>query len=273
MAELSEPKMLVLDIDGTLLRPDRTISPRVRDAVRAASELVPTILATARPPRSVRAIAQELGLTSPQVNYNGALIWDPSSRQHIEHVPLDPSTCSALMIETRSLMAHAIVSIEHLDRWYTDRLDDRYATETSKLFPPDSIQPFEQLLPLGATKLMFHADPAEIDLLREQLEPRFESGVTFIRTDPDLLQMMNRRTSKWTGILRLASRFGVDAESIMAIGDNENDVEMIGGAGIGIAMGNATIGARSVAKWIAPSNAEDGVADAIERHLLRITRG
>jgi Cof subfamily protein (haloacid dehalogenase superfamily) len=265
--------MLVLDIDGTLLRPDRTISPRVREAVHEASKRVPTILATARPPRSVRAIAQELGLTSPQVNYNGALLWDPVSRREIDHIPLDPATCASLMTQTRSLLAHAVISIEYLDRWYTDRIDERYTTETGKLFPPDFIEPIERLLLMGATKLMFHADPVEIDALRAALEPRFDRSVTFIRTDPDLLQMMNRATSKWTGILALAARWGVSADGIMAIGDNENDIDMIGGAGLGVAMGNGCASAKAVAKWIAPSNADDGVADAIDWHLLRITRG
>jgi Cof subfamily protein (haloacid dehalogenase superfamily) len=273
MAEKSfQPKMLVLDIDGTLLRPDRTLSPRVREAVRHVSSRMPTVLATARPPRSVRAIAAELGLEAPQVNYNGALLWDPVAQRELEHIPLDSATCAALMTQTRSLLGHSIIGIEYLDRWYTDRIDERFTTETGKLFPPDFIEPMERLLQIGATKLMFHAAPDEIDQLRLALEPQFAHNVSFIRTDPDLLQMMNRSTSKWTGILNLAARYGIGADGIVAIGDNENDIEMIGGAGLGIAMGNATPGARSVAKWVAPSNAEDGVADAIDRHILRITR-
>ena len=158
-----QPRMLVLDIDGTLLRPDRTISPRVRGAIRSASSRMPVILATARPPRSVKRIAQELGLESPQVNYNGALLWDPVLQQEIDHIPLDPTTCAALMTHTRSLLSHSVISIEHLDRWYTDRIDERYTTETGKLFPPDFIEPFDRLAQLGATKLMFHAEPDEID--------------------------------------------------------------------------------------------------------------
>lgn len=267
-----QPKMLVLDIDGTLLRPDRTISPRVREAIRQASAIMPTILATARPPRSVRAIAESLGLEAPQVNYNGALLWDPVLKQEIDHIPLDPTTCAAMMTHTRSMLSHSVISIEHLDRWYTDRIDERYTTETGKLFPPDFIEPLEHLLQRGATKLMFHAEPAEIDELRADLEPRFSQSVTFIRTDPDLLQMMNRSTSKWTGILNLAARYGVNAEGIVAIGDNENDIDMIGAAGLGIAMGNGSAGAKAVAKWLAPTNAEDGVAEAIDRHILRISR-
>lgn len=261
--------MLVLDIDGTLLRPDRTISSRVRDAVRAAAEIMPVVLATARPPRSVRAIAAELELTTPQVNYNGALIWDAQKAQAIDHVPLSASLCGQIIAQTRALFAHSVLGIEHLDRWYTDRVDERFTTETGKLFPPDFIQPVETLLSLGATKLMFHCDPHEIDALRAALEPEFRGEVSFIRTDPDLLQMMNGSTSKWIGIRRLASRLGVETSDILSIGDNENDREMIRESGFGVAMANGTPAAKAVAKWIAPSNIDDGVAEAIERFILR----
>lgn len=266
-------RMVVLDIDGTLLRPDRTISARVHEAVRRAADLVPVVLATARPPRSVRSIAESLGLTTPQVNYNGALTWDPVARAPIDHVPLQPVICENLMLRTRSMLVDSVISIEHLDRWYTDRLDGRFTTETARLFAPDHIEPLDRLVKIGATKLMFHADPADIDSLRAALEPDFSDGVTFIRTDPDLLQMMNRTTSKWTGVLGLATRLGIPADDILVIGDNENDIEMISGAGTGVAVENGCSAAKAAAAWVAPSNADDGVAEAIDRYLLRLTRG
>lgn len=262
-------RMLVLDIDGTLLRPDRTIAPRVRDAVRAAAGIMPVVLATARPPRSVRAIAADLGLTTPQVNYNGALVWDPHKSEAIDHVPLSAALCARLIARTRTLCSHSVLGIEHLDKWYTDRIDERFTTETGKLFPPDFIQPVEQLSLLGATKMMFHTDPHEIDALRAALEPDFQSEVSFIRTDPDLLQMMNGSTSKWIGVQRLATRLGVEARDILSIGDNENDLDMIRGSGIGVAMANGSAAAKASAKWIAPSNEDDGVAESIDRFILR----
>lgn len=268
MTQTPTIRMLVLDIDGTLLRPDRTISPAVREAVQWAAAGMPVVLASARPPRSVRAIYHELGLSTPQINYNGALTWDASSGSPIDHVPLAPMICSRLITAARGHLSHAVLGVEHLDRWYTDRLDDRYATETAKLFPPDFVGGIDQFSHLGATKLMFHAEPDEIDGLRAVLEASFRDEVTFIRTDPDLLQMMNRSTSKWRAIVALAGRLGIDPSSILAIGDNENDVEMIGGAGVGVAMANACRPALDVARWVCPSNTDDGVAVAIRRFIV-----
>lgn len=259
---------VALDLDGTVLRPDRTISPRVRDAIAEASACVPVAIASARPPRSVRAIQVELGLAPPAVLYNGALTWDFAKEQFTTHVPLSPFATAELIAAARALLPTAIVNVEHLDRWFTDRVSDRFITETGRLFGPTLVAPLASFAELGATKLMFHAEPAEIDALRAALEPKF-ADVTFIRTDPDLLQMMSAGTSKWRAIVALAATFGVVPADILSIGDNENDVEMLAGSGVGVAMANGTDAARRAADWIAPSNVDDGVAVALERFVLR----
>lgn len=264
--------LIALDLDGTVLRPDRTISARVINAIAAASIRVPVILASARPPRSVRAIHAQLGLATAAVLYNGALTWD-FARDHFDaHVPLSADTTAELIERARRLMPGVIVNVEHLDRWFTDAVSDRFITETGRLFGPTLVAPLAAYASLGATKLMFHAEPAEIDALRSALEAHF-ADVSFIRTDPDLLQMMSARTSKWRGLVALATSLGVAPAGILAIGDNENDLEMIRGAGVGVAMANGTDAAKSAADWIAPSNVDDGVAVAIERFVLgrRIT--
>lgn len=259
--------LIALDLDGTVLRPDRTISHAVRDAIAAASLRVPCVIASARPPRSVRAIYDALGLATPAVLYNGAVTWDFSHDRFVTHVQLSADVTSSLIHAARSALPDVIVNVEHLDRWFTDRVSDRFITETGRLFGPTLVAPLAAYADLGATKLMFHAEPAEIDALRATLEPRF-ADVTFIRTDPDLLQMMSAGTSKWRGLVALAASHGVRPEQILAIGDNENDLEMLAGAGVGVAMANGTDAARAVADWVAPSNVDDGVAVAIRRYVL-----
>jgi Cof subfamily protein (haloacid dehalogenase superfamily) len=261
-------RLIALDVDGTLLLPDKTISPRVASAVEAASQHAVVVLASARPPRSLRAIHQALSLETPQVNYNGAFVWDRINGRPLFHSPLSPALVAELIATARTHLPDVLVSVEHQDRWLTDRIDARFMTETARLFPPDVIAPLESFADLGATKLMIQAQTHEITRLRESLEIRFSDRVTFIRTDDDLLQMMDRNTSKWRTLVWLAEALGVPAEQVMAVGDNENDVEMIRNAGTGVAMGNATLDAIAAAHWIAPSNVDDGVAAAIERFVL-----
>jgi Cof subfamily protein (haloacid dehalogenase superfamily) len=263
--------LVALDLDGTVLRPDRTISRAVRDAVAAASLRVPCVIASARPPRSVRAIYDALGLTTRAVLYNGAVTWDFAGDRFVTHVSIPADVTSSLIHFARAMWPDVIVNVEHVDRWFTDRVSDRFVTETGRLFGPTLVAPLAAYADLGATKLMFHAEPTEIDALRAVLEPRF-AGVTFIRTDPDLLQMMSAGTSKWRGLVALAASHGVDPSNILAIGDNENDLEMLAGAGVGVAMANGTEAAKAASDWIAPSNVDDGVAVAIERFVLAPTR-
>jgi Cof subfamily protein (haloacid dehalogenase superfamily) len=259
--------LIALDLDGTVLRPDRTISDRVRAAIGSAGARVPVVIASARPPRSVRAIARALGLATPQVCYNGALTWDMIAAAAVAHVPLAPEVCGELIAAARAV-SDVVVSIEHLDRWLTDRVDLRFVTETGRLFGPDVVAPLSDFSHLGATKLMLHGEPAEIDRVRAALEPAFAGRATFLRTDPDLLQAIDPATSKWRAVAAVARSFDVTADAVLAIGDNENDREMIAGAGVGVAVANGTEAARAAADWIAPSNVDDGVAVAIERFVL-----
>lgn len=261
-------RLIALDVDGTLLLPDKTISPRVIRTVQAAKEHAIVLLASARPPRSLRAFQEVLGLTAPQVNYNGALVWDPSQNKALAHSPMAGPLVGELITLARSHVPAALVSVEFMDRWLTDRVDPRFLTETARIFPPDFVGPLEAFIDNGATKLMLQAEAAQITLLRQALEVRFSDRVTLIRTDDDLLQLMDRNTSKWRTLRWLAGTLGVSPGEILAIGDNENDVEMIREAGVGVAMGNGTLDAISVADWIAPSNVDDGVAAAIERFVL-----
>lgn len=259
--------LIALDLDGTVLRPDRTISDRVRGAIEAAGARVPVVIASARPPRSVKAIAHALGLATPQVCYNGALTWDMVAGAAVAHVPLSADVCGGLIAAARAV-SDVVVSVEHLDRWLTDRVDLRFVTETGRLFGPDVVAPLAEFAHLGATKLMLHGEPAEIDRVRAALEPAFVGRATFLRTDPDLLQMIDPRAGKWRAVVAVARSFDVADEAILAIGDNENDLEMLVGAGVGVAVANGTDAARAAADWVAPSNLDDGVAVAIERFLL-----
>src|SRR4051794_39908176 len=83
-------KLVAIDLDGTLLSSRKTITPKTHTAIKAAIATgVKVVLATARPPRSVRSYYEALKLDTPTVNYNGALIWDEARRRAVEHVPLD----------------------------------------------------------------------------------------------------------------------------------------------------------------------------------------
>src|SRR6187549_4241335 len=118
-------KLVAVDLDGTLLSSRKTITPKTHTAIKAAAAAgVKVVLATARPPRSVRTYYEALKLDTPTINYNGALIWDEYRRKAVEHVPLDVTVAKRVIAWGRKLYPKLLVSVEILDKWYTDHFDD-----------------------------------------------------------------------------------------------------------------------------------------------------
>src|SRR5439155_21431295 len=108
------------------------------------------------------------------------------------------------------------------------------------------------------TKLMLLGDPRIISRLEPLLAQDFLAHVTVLRTDDELLQIMDNRVSKAVALLKTAEHYGIAREQIMAIGDAPNDVGMLQVAGVAIAMDNAHELVKQVAHWVAPSNNDHG---------------
>lgn len=273
---MSAPRfdIVALDLDGTLLTSDKRLNAEDAAALRAAaSRGVRVVLATARPPRGVRWLLDELGLLregerhAASIHYNGALVWDALAREALEHTPLAAVTAREVVAHARAHHPETMVSVEVLDVWHTDRHDPALSMETSKLFPPDVVGPLDDVLSRDITKLMLIAEPARIGPLRERIR-RFEqarrAGV-FV-TDPHIVQVAAQGVDKGAALARLAQRLGVDRSRVLAMGDASNDAEMLRWAGLGLAMANAEQSAKDAAdETIAHTNDQAGVAHALRR--------
>jgi Cof subfamily protein (haloacid dehalogenase superfamily) len=261
-------RLVAIDLDGTLLDSDKRVEPQTADALRSLPMRgVPIVIASARPPRSVRPTYQLLGLTTPQVNYNGALIWDETARKPVFHLPLKAALVQQIVGACRDMFDEVQVSCEILDRWYTDHFDPLHVTETGRWFKPDVITPLEKFAHLDVTKLMFLGEPWMMLRLENLIAGAFEDQVTVVRTDDDLIQVMDKRVSKARAVEAVAAKFDVPMSEVLAIGDAPNDYGMIAAAGVGVAMGNAHPLVKEVADWVAPTNDDRGVLEAIRKFL------
>lgn len=262
--------LLAIDLDGTLLNSDKQISAATLVALdQARVELgVRIVLATARPPRSTLPFHRQLALDTPLINYNGALVYCPASGRILMHRPISLKISRGIIAAARAACPDILVSAEILDRWYTDRVDDAYMTETGKLVKPDVIAPLEQWLTQSVTKLLLLGDPRRLGELARLIAERFTHQVTIVQTDEYLLQIMDATVSKAQGLRVVAAELGVSREQVMAIGDNSNDVGMLQWAGQSVAMSNGTMEAMSAADWITDDNDSDGVANAVRKAIL-----
>ena len=276
-------RLLALDIDGTLLRSDKTISPRTRTALAVARERrVHLVLVTGRRYPSARKVAEDLGLAGPLVLHNGALIVSgvphddggvlrcrPLAREVALEAAAIGRRCGADPVlhcgqrgEGR-LLAHAGPLSSTLMAYYLDRSH------------PDVVScvAFEDALTEDPLQVMFGGRLEEMAALVPELRAALRGRAKVERTvypaqGTALLDVLEPSVGKAEALAFLQERWGVAAAETLAIGDNWNDQEMLTRAGLGLVMGNADPEMRALGLPVLPTADEDGVAVAIERYVL-----
>ena len=262
-------RLVAVDLDGTLLNDAKQVSDRTALALRGLpGRGVRVVIASARPPRSVRHVYRLLNLDTLTINYNGALIWDEPNRRAVFHRPLPGELVAEIVTLARDYFDDVGVSCEVLDRWFTDAVDEAHLTETGRLFKPDVVAPLDTFVHDDATKLMLTADPPTVAKLESLLLTNFGDRVLVLQTDDDLLQIAHPGAGKAAAVRWVADHYGVPMAQVMAIGDAPNDVGMLQQAGVAVAMDNARPVVKAVADWVAPGNNDHGVHAALVRFGL-----
>ena len=121
---------------------------------------------------------QQLGLDTLQINYNGALIWDEQKQQAIFHRPMAGLLVREIIQQARDIYADLLCSCEVMDRWFTDRHDPLYTTETGRMFKPDVICSVDEFCNQPITKLMFLGHPELISALEPAVAGPFDDRVS-----------------------------------------------------------------------------------------------
>ncbi|MGE5528448.1 MAG: Cof-type HAD-IIB family hydrolase [Patescibacteria group bacterium] len=261
-------KLLLVDLDDTLLGGDQTISPANREALLlAAGRGVMVALATGRMYQSARPYAEELALTLPVIAYNGALA-RPLSGPPLWHQPLANGVARALL--ARLARYDVTVNLYLEDELYVARLDERaaaYAANTRvRAIPVGDLGAF-----LGRrrpTKLLAIGRPETVTALRLRLGEEFRGRAEIVPSKPAYLEIMAPGVTKGAALARLASGLGIARDETMAVGDGPNDLGMLAWAGIGVAVGNAAPEVLAAAARVVAPSGRDGVAEAVRRFIL-----
>lgn len=265
-------KLIAIDMDGTLLLPDHTISPAVKNAIAAAREKgVNVVLTTGRPYAGVHSYLKELHMEQPGdycITYNGALVQKAGDGSTVAQTALSYDDYRYLEKLSREVGSH----FHALDRntLYTANRDisyytvhESYVATIPLVFCEAEDGPNTQFL-----KVMMIDEPAVLDRAIARIPAEVKEKYTVLKSAPYFLEILDKRVNKGTGVKSLAEALGIKPEEVMAIGDQENDIAMIEYAGMGVAMDNAIPSVKEVANFVTKSNLEDGVAWAIEQHVL-----
>jgi Cof subfamily protein (haloacid dehalogenase superfamily) len=266
-------RLAALDLDNTLVGTDLALRPRVKAAVAQALQRgVAVTIATGRGPGITARYAAELGLTAPLICFQGGLVYDYQARRVLHETRLDPAVIPvvAKLAETHGWN----LQFETPNMSYLPR-ESQHPEELLALLRLAEwcrVDDFTTDLPETPHKFILTVrDPAERDKLAVELRERLaEAGLdlSVVPSHPILVEGLPPGLSKATGLAWLAEHYQVPRESVLAVGDNDNDVPMLEWAGVGVAMGNASPAARAVADWIAPGVDKDGAAVALEKYIL-----
>ncbi|MGI6129126.1 MAG: Cof-type HAD-IIB family hydrolase [bacterium] len=260
-------RLLALDLDGTLLNDDNSISERNRAAIWAARQRqVIVTLSTGRMYSSALRFARELEMVVPLVTYNGALVKDTAGRVYRD-LPLPlPAARKALEI-ANEYDIHVNLFIN--DQLYVDRDDiwtERY--RVSSATTPKMVPALEQVLTAEPNKVLLLGEEKKIVPARDFLEKELAGLAHVTSSHPEFIEIIHPNVSKQSGLEYLLHQFQITPSEVIAIGDNYNDLEMIKFVGLGVAMANAPAAVRAQADYVTGRNSEDGVAQVIEEFIL-----
>lgn len=284
----SRYRLLALDVDGTLLTSQGAITRRTKRAIRRAMAAgIHVTLATGRVLPSARLFARALGLGTPLVVSDGALIADPAGAPGGQPAILFARRLDRGLARevTGFLLDAGLPVVLH----YDDHLASSYRVPWANLIKSLTRAHLRHYLAMrrairylagpelaryidagrdGPAKISAIGDEQRLQPVQRELAARFGERVHLTHSGPRSFDILAAGVSKAAGLERLASLLGVGREEIVAIGDNDNDLEMLRFAGLGVAMGNAAEAVRRCARFVTRTNDEDGVAYVIERILL-----
>jgi hypothetical protein len=221
----------------------------------------------------MREIHKVLGLKTLLINYNGALIYDTGNEANVYHQPIPVDLARQVITIARKTYREVAVSIEILDRWYTDHFDETWAAQTIHMHEPKFVGPLESFLQVPVTKLMFVGQPDKVLGVRAAILNHFSGKIAVAISDRHLIQVIHPDVDKARALDFVCAMYDVKPKRVMAMGDAPNDIGMIQWAGLGVAVKNAWKQVTEAADVIVPSNDEDGVAYAINKFVLRRSTG
>jgi Cof subfamily protein (haloacid dehalogenase superfamily) len=263
-------RLLACDIDGTIVHFPNPPSPRVTDAIRtAAAAGVVICLVTGRAYRRARPIAQALGLDTPLICNHGGSIRTAQSGETIHRRTLPRSLAAQIVAWLQQQDIRQLVfdgDVVYHNAQPGEVVDDFavYTRGPQSVYAPDLLP----ILPEGIEIILNTShDHDRLAAVFARTQARYGDRTRVLFSHPFGVDVLPN-SSKSEALAWLSSHLGISQHEVMAIGDGDNDVDMLAWAGMGVAMGDGTPNARAAADVIAPPFADDGLAWAVERYIL-----
>ena len=261
-------KLLACDIDGTLLRSDRTISNETIDAINKMKSLgFHFIICTGRPLMGVRNIIDMLGYSGNLITYNGGIIANTNGDILYEELMDHYNSIKAIELGNKYNLT---ICVWVNDKLYANRLDEnliRYCDICKE--PYEIVDSFDELIVNGTNKILYTSSDELTSFIYPKVLSEFAGDATIVKSQPFLIEFMSRKVSKGEGLKKLCEIMGIDIKETIGIGDEVNDISLILESGLGATLDNGVKECKEIASLITPSNDEDGVRHLIENYFLK----
>jgi len=271
-------RLIALDLDGTLLDPDKRVSARSREALRQAAAMgIHVVPATGRFYKGMPAAVRELPFVRYVITINGAQVWDAAEGKSVCRAEIPMEQAERLFDFMDAL---PVIYDCYQDDWgWMDRkfyeqidgfIDDRFELDMARNLrsPVDDFRAElrRRNRPVQKSQMFFRDVPLRNRVLEAM--PALFPALSVSSATSINIEVNDRDAQKGTALRRLCAALGVDPSEAMAFGDNLNDLTMIEAAGVGVAMGNACGAVKDAAQLVTAANDDEGVAKALEQYVL-----
>ena len=288
-------KLVAIDLDGTLLNSSGEVSDNTKNALSRAKDYgIRVVLASGRPISSTRSTALELGTDKFIISGNGAVVYDIEKEEVLydrflskEQVFRIIDVCEENSIFyniyteeeviTKSLNYNVLFyhkeNIKKVEekRTHINVVQDmkKYIEESGKeIFLKVTVCDESKLIFNGIIRKLKEIDDLDILNVEHMSRKKIKLGTEEVLVEYQYTEITNKNVNKWTAIEFLAGKLGVDSSEVVAIGDNNNDKEMIENSGLGVVMGNSNPYMKEIADVIVSDNDSEGVFEAFEKYIL-----
>jgi Cof subfamily protein (haloacid dehalogenase superfamily) len=260
--------LLISDVDGTLVRPDKSLSDANVAAVAALRDAgVAFSLVSSRPPRGMASVLQALQVSLPYAAFNGGVVLHADGTAAVTHrIPADAAREAVDVLTAHGVDAWVFADDLWLVLKDSGRLVDKEAMTLG--YGPTRVDDFTPYLDRVDKMVGASDDHALLAQLEQTLAARLAERATAVRSQPYYLDLTAPQANKGNAVVALAELIGVDLSHVAVIGDADNDVPMFGKAGWAMAMGQGEARVQAQADVVTASNSDDGVAVAIHRYVL-----
>ena len=265
-------RLVVCDLDGTVLTYDSRLSPVVGEAMQAVVDAgVWITIGTGRGYQTLRRHLGSVPVNAPLICCNGGLIIEPATREVLHTLPMPLALAHKVLRACQEEGLEALVSLDDLQTvLHYQPSHARFLLRRHGTIIRENVDPADEMAraPHKVLVMTEYPDLTAAAIARVQESVKGEARV--LASGPVTIELAWPGISKAWALSWLAAFLGVAREHTIAIGDGNNDVEMVNWAGLGIAMGNATPAVKDAADWIAPDVDEGGLAAALRQFVLNL---